>query len=74
MLDVGGSCSIASFVYDTAVCMAWVHAGPAQVLCGFKRQCILFAWRRGHQRRGAMRARQLTKAREEWADIIAALS
>ena len=39
--------NIASFVCDTALCMAWVHAGPAQVLCGFKRRYILFAWRRG---------------------------
>ena len=23
------------------LCMAWVHAGPAQVLCGFKRQYIV---------------------------------
>ena len=26
------------------LCMAWVHAGPAQVLCVLKRQYILFAW------------------------------
>ena len=29
--------------------MAWVH----QVLCGFKSCLYLFAWRRGHQKRGA---------------------
>ena len=28
-------------VYDTALCMAWVHSGPAQVFCGFKRQYCL---------------------------------
>ena len=39
MLEVHGNCSIASFVYDTALCIAWVHVGPAQVLCGLKRQC-----------------------------------
>ena len=37
MLDAGGNCS---------------SVVSAQVLCGFKRQCTLFAWRRGHQRRG----------------------
>ena len=41
MLDVGGNCSIAFLRRSFA---------------GSKRQCILFAWRRGHQRRGAMRA------------------
>ena len=34
---------------DTALCMSWVHAGSAQVRCGFKRQYILFAWRRDHE-------------------------
>ena len=51
MLDVRGNCSILRRSCVT-LCMAWVHAGPAQVLCGFKRQCILFAWRQGHERRG----------------------
>ena len=32
-------------VYDTALCMAWVHAGPAQ-------GGSIVAWRRGHHRRG----------------------
>ena len=40
MLEVGGNSSTASFLR----------------LYGFERQCILFAWRRGHQRRRAMRA------------------
>ena len=42
---------IASFVCDTALCMAWVHAGPAQVLCGFKRQ--IYCLRGGEAMRGA---------------------
>ena len=39
---------IPPFVHNRALCVAC----SAQVLCGFK----LFAWRQGHQRRGAMRA------------------
>ena len=35
VLGVRGNCSLASCVKHSP-CMAWVHAGSAQVLCGFK--------------------------------------
>ena len=52
MLDVCGNCFIAS-----ALCLAWVHAGPAQVLRGFKRQYCL----RGGEAAGPARAPRVSR-------------
>ena len=59
MLDVGGNCSIALFLRRSFAgsrgSVYCLRGGEAIRGAGFKRQCILFAWRRGHQRCGAMR-------------------
>ena len=72
MLDVRGNCSIASFVYDTALCVAWVHAGPAQILCRFKTQYIVCKVVRPSEARG--RAGPLSGCRGSHTRLHAALA
>ena len=37
----GGKAYFMYIATKKALCIAWVHAGPTQVLCGFKRQLCL---------------------------------
>ena len=61
-----------------------MRLGPAQVLCGFKKQCILFAWRRGHQAQEVPDVRALLQrwahsapirlsSRHQWLDAALAV-
>ena len=57
MLDARGNCSI---LHRSCVTQPFVWRGSTRVLrrsfAGSRGRYILFAWRRGHERRGAMRA------------------